>query len=36
MTEIADRYRRIAATFTERVGQVPDDAWDKPRRARVG
>ena len=30
MTEISDRYRRVAATFTERVGEVPADAWDAP------
>lgn len=28
MSEIAERYRRTAATFTERVRQVPDGAWD--------
>ena len=28
MTEIADRYRRIAGTFTQRVAEVPADAWD--------
>ncbi len=28
MTEIADRYRRIAGTFTQRVSEVPADAWD--------
>ena len=30
MSEIAERYRKIAATFTERVRAVPDDAWDNP------
>ena len=25
---IADRYRTIAGTFTRRVSEVPDDAWD--------
>jgi uncharacterized protein (TIGR03086 family) len=30
MTEIADRYRRVAAGFTERVHAVPDDAWSNP------
>src|SRR5689334_21608178 len=30
MTEISDRYRRIAGEFTKRVEQVPDDAWDNP------
>lgn len=28
MTEIADRYRKVAAGFTARVDAVPDDAWD--------
>jgi len=30
VTEIADRYRRIAGEFTARVEQVPDDRWDDP------
>lgn len=30
MSEIADRFRRVAAQFTERVGAVPADAWDNP------
>ena len=30
MTEIAERYRRIAGAFTERVVAVPADAWDRP------
>src|SRR5688572_24282050 len=30
MSEIADRYRRIAGAFSERVQQVPDDAWERP------
>lgn len=30
MTEISDRYRKVAATFTERVGEVPPGAWDNP------
>ncbi len=30
MSEIADRYRRIAARFTERVEGVPDGRWDDP------
>ena len=30
MTEISDHYRKVAAPFTERVEQVPDDAWDNP------
>ena len=28
MTEIADRYRKIAGTFTQRVSEVPADACD--------
>ncbi len=28
--EIAERYRRVAARFTDRVGQVPDAAWEQP------
>jgi uncharacterized protein (TIGR03086 family) len=28
MTEISDRYRETAATFTQRVDEVPDAAWD--------
>lgn len=28
MTEIADRYRKIAATFTQRVTEVAPDRWD--------
>lgn len=28
MTDIADRYRRIAGTFTQRVSEVAPDAWD--------
>ncbi|HVF76287.1 MAG TPA: TIGR03086 family metal-binding protein [Acidimicrobiales bacterium] len=28
--EIADRYRRIAATFTQRAREVPHDAWGSP------
>jgi len=27
MNDIADRYRKVAATFTQRVSEVPDDAW---------
>ncbi len=27
MEPVADRYRRLAATMTDRVGSVPDDAW---------
>jgi uncharacterized protein (TIGR03086 family) len=30
MTEISERYRRVAGQFTNRVGRVPDDAWDNP------
>jgi uncharacterized protein (TIGR03086 family) len=30
MTEIADRYRRVAGRFTIRVHEVPDTAWDSP------
>ena len=30
MTEISDRYRKIAATFTDRVEHVPPDRWDDP------
>jgi uncharacterized protein (TIGR03086 family) len=30
MSELADRYRRIAATFTARVREVPEGAWDSP------
>lgn len=30
MTEIADRYRRLAAGFTVRVDAVAPDAWDRP------
>lgn len=30
MGEIADRYRRVAAAFDERVAQVPPGAWDRP------
>ena len=30
MTEHADRFRRFAGTFTERVEGVPDGAWDAP------
>src|SRR2546421_6992046 len=29
-TEIADRYRKIAGAFTDRVNAVPPDAWDNP------
>jgi uncharacterized protein (TIGR03086 family) len=30
MSEIAERYRKVAGQFTQRVQQVPDDAWDNP------
>jgi uncharacterized protein (TIGR03086 family) len=30
MTEISDRYRRVAEAFSARVAQVPADAWDNP------
>ena len=30
MSESSERYRRVAAAFTERVQAVPDDAWDRP------
>lgn len=30
MTEIADRYRRVADRFTERVDEVPAGAWERP------
>jgi uncharacterized protein (TIGR03086 family) len=30
MTEIADRYRKVAAGFSERLQSVPVAAWDKP------
>ena len=30
MTEIADRFRRRAAAFTERVDAVPPDRWEQP------
>jgi len=30
MSEIADRYRNVAAQFTKRVEAVPGDAWDNP------
>ena len=30
MTEISDRYRRVAGAFTERAKAVPDGAWDNP------
>jgi len=30
MSEIPERYRRVAAQFTRRVEAVPDQAWDNP------
>jgi len=30
MSDISDRYRKVAATFTQRVSEVPPDAWDDP------
>lgn len=30
MSPIAERYRKIAGRFTERVKEVPDDAWANP------
>jgi uncharacterized protein (TIGR03086 family) len=30
MTEISDRYRTVAAAFTERAAAVPEGAWDRP------
>lgn len=30
MSEISDRYRKVAEQFTARVTAVPDDAWDNP------
>src|SRR3954454_3447595 len=30
MSEISDRYRKVAADFTTRVEAVPADAWDRP------
>lgn len=30
MSEIADRYRRVAGRFTERVAQVSPDCWERP------
>jgi uncharacterized protein (TIGR03086 family) len=28
--DVADRYRRLAATMTERIAAVPEDAWSNP------
>jgi uncharacterized protein (TIGR03086 family) len=30
MTELSDRYRKVAGEFTQRIQSVPEDAWDKP------
>jgi uncharacterized protein (TIGR03086 family) len=30
MSEISQRYRKVADTFTARVGEVPADKWDAP------
>ena len=30
MTEIAERYRKVASGFTARARQVPPDGWDAP------
>ena len=30
MSEISERYRKVAAQFTQRVNAVPDDAWHNP------
>jgi uncharacterized protein (TIGR03086 family) len=30
MTETADRYRRVAEAFTDRIASVPPDGWDRP------
>jgi uncharacterized protein (TIGR03086 family) len=30
MSEISERYRRVATQFTQRVTAVPDGAWDNP------
>jgi uncharacterized protein (TIGR03086 family) len=30
MSEIAERYRKVASQFTERVTSVPEAAWDNP------
>jgi hypothetical protein len=28
VSEISERYRRVAGQFTQRVKAVPEDAWD--------
>jgi uncharacterized protein (TIGR03086 family) len=30
MTATSDRYRKVSATFTQRVKEVPADAWENP------
>lgn len=30
MSEIADRYRKVAEQMTRRIAAVPDDAWEQP------
>ncbi len=30
MSEVAERYRKVARRFTERAREVPADAWDNP------
>ncbi len=30
MSEIADRYRRVATRFSDRAHEVPEGAWDRP------
>jgi len=30
VSDISDRYRRVAGRFTERVEEVPEGAWDRP------
>lgn len=30
MSDIADRYDRLAADFASTIAAVPDDAWDSP------
>lgn len=30
MSEIAERYRRVAGRFTQRVNEVPEEAWERP------
>jgi uncharacterized protein (TIGR03086 family) len=30
MTDLSDRYRKVAGQFTQRIQSVPADAWDNP------